>query len=168
MNTKIKAFSLVEVLVTLVLTTVGLLGMAALQGKAIQYSNSSALNTSATSLANQMLDMMRMNRDKIYNAKGDINPQSLYFSKISYKESSCVGGKDKSILDCLTSNSDPVGQVNNWLTIISESLPVDAQLINNKFSIKPVDNNLVEVSISWYGDSECENDICTILVKAEL
>ena len=54
-------FSLVEVLVALVVLTIGLLGMAGLQGFSINGSYNAHLRTQATALAQGMVDRMRAN-----------------------------------------------------------------------------------------------------------
>lgn len=53
-------FSLIEVLVAVVLTCVGLLGMVALQGRALQYVQDSAQRNTAAALANDLVEMIRL------------------------------------------------------------------------------------------------------------
>ena len=55
-------FSLVEVLVALVVLTLGILGMAGLQGYSITGSYNAHLRTQATALAQDIIDRMRVNR----------------------------------------------------------------------------------------------------------
>lgn len=56
---KIRGFSLIEVLVTLLLVTVGVLGMVAMQGRAIQYTTDSLHRTQAALLANELVEIIR-------------------------------------------------------------------------------------------------------------
>ncbi|HXH03935.1 MAG TPA: type IV pilus modification protein PilV [Candidatus Competibacteraceae bacterium] len=58
-------FSLLEVLVALIVVTIGLLGLAALQGRSLQTNHSAYLRTQATNLAYQMLDTWRANRGSL-------------------------------------------------------------------------------------------------------
>lgn len=53
--------ALLEVLIVFFVLSIGLLGMAALQLKSIQYSQSSYLRSQATVAANDMLDRLRLN-----------------------------------------------------------------------------------------------------------
>lgn len=53
-------FSLIEVLVAVLLTCVGLLGMVALQGRALQYVQDSAQRNMAAALANDLVEMIRL------------------------------------------------------------------------------------------------------------
>nr|WP_294980897.1 type IV pilus modification protein PilV [uncultured Pseudomonas sp.] len=53
-------FSLIEVLVAVLLTCVGLLGMVALQGRTLQYVQDSAQRNTAAALANDLVEMIRL------------------------------------------------------------------------------------------------------------
>jgi type IV pilus assembly protein PilV len=54
-------FTLIEVLVALFVLSIGLLGLAALQVRGMQYGNESYLRTQATMIANDIIDRMRAN-----------------------------------------------------------------------------------------------------------
>jgi type IV pilus assembly protein PilV len=56
-----QGFSLVEVLVALLVLSIGLLGLAALQTTSLQYNTGSYLRTQATFLAYDIIDRMRAN-----------------------------------------------------------------------------------------------------------
>lgn len=55
----IRGFSLLEVLITILLISIGLLGMVAMQGRAIQYTQDSIERTNAAVLANELLEIVR-------------------------------------------------------------------------------------------------------------
>lgn len=55
-------FTLVEVLVALVVLSIGLLGLAALQLSSLQFNTNSLLRTQATVVAYDLIDRMRSNR----------------------------------------------------------------------------------------------------------
>ncbi len=81
-----KGFSLIEVLVTLLLVTLGILGMVAMQSRGIQYTQDSAQRNSAVELSNQFIDMMRANPAVLfdetppnYPANGKLKSSSLFF-----------------------------------------------------------------------------------------
>lgn len=73
-------FSLVEVLITVVLVSIGLLGLAGLQLTSVQNSNSSGERFIATTLAQDILERMRANRNraigpgKVYNLAMGADP----------------------------------------------------------------------------------------------
>ena len=56
-----RGFSLMEVLVTVLILAIGLLGLAALQGVSIQGNHSANMRTQATYLAYEIVDAMRAN-----------------------------------------------------------------------------------------------------------
>lgn len=57
-----RGFNLIEVMVALFILAIGLLGMAGLQTKALEYNHNAYLRTQATNLAYDMIDRMRANR----------------------------------------------------------------------------------------------------------
>ena len=73
-------FSLVEVLITVVLVSIGLLGLAGLQLTSVQNSNSSGERFIATTLAQDILERMRANHNraigpgKVYNLEMGADP----------------------------------------------------------------------------------------------
>lgn len=56
-----KGFTLIEVLVALVVMSIGLLGLAALQLQGMKYNSDAYFRTQATTLAYDMIDRMRAN-----------------------------------------------------------------------------------------------------------
>lgn len=57
-----KGFSLIEILITLVVLSIGLLGLAALHAEGLKSGRSAYLRTKAVTLASDMADRMRANR----------------------------------------------------------------------------------------------------------
>lgn len=60
-HTRISGFSMIEVLVSVIVLAVGLLGLAALQISMIRYNNSAQMRSIAIAQATDMLDRMRSN-----------------------------------------------------------------------------------------------------------
>ncbi|MCP4042433.1 MAG: type IV pilus modification protein PilV [Gammaproteobacteria bacterium] len=58
---KNKGFTLLEVLVSLLILAIGLLGLAALQTRGVKYNHDAYGRSQGTLLANQMMDMLRAN-----------------------------------------------------------------------------------------------------------
>lgn len=84
-------FSLIEVLVTLLVTTIGVLGMVALQGRSIQYTQDAAQRNAAVELANEYVELMRSAPQLIYQRRPPAFPMNagLVGTSSLYKE----GGK---------------------------------------------------------------------------
>ena len=57
-----KGFSLIEVLVAIVVLSLGMLGLAALQMTSLRFNQSALMRTQATTLASDIFDCMRANR----------------------------------------------------------------------------------------------------------
>lgn len=57
-----RGFSMMEVLVTVLILAIGLLGLAGLQGVSVRNNHSAYLRTQATHLAYEIVDAMRANR----------------------------------------------------------------------------------------------------------
>ncbi len=76
-------FTLIEVLVALVVLSIGLLGVAGLQAKSQQFSRSAYLNTQATVLAHDMFERMRA------NPQGLLNSNKYYDHPVATKKTNC-------------------------------------------------------------------------------
>ncbi|CDH45106.1 type IV pilus modification protein PilV [Candidatus Contendibacter odensensis] len=57
-----QGFTLIEILVTVVVLSIGLLGLAGLQATSVRFNHSAYLRSQATSLAYDIADRMRVNR----------------------------------------------------------------------------------------------------------
>lgn len=82
---KDKGFSLIEVLVTILLTTIGILGMVALQVKSISYTQDTVHREAGISAADELVEIMRVYRDELFI---NIPPKALSASNVkgSYGE----------------------------------------------------------------------------------
>ena len=76
-----QGLSLIEVLVSVLILAIGLLGAAAIQLNALKYTDSSTMNTQASFIAYDMMDRIRANPDAAYGlASLDSAPTSGSFS----------------------------------------------------------------------------------------
>ncbi|MDH0959815.1 type IV pilus modification protein PilV [Pseudomonas chengduensis] len=66
-------FSLIEILVSVLVFSIGVLGMAALQLNALKYNQTAAVRSQATFLAYDITDRMRANRTKARAGNYDIS-----------------------------------------------------------------------------------------------
>lgn len=91
-----RGFTLIEVLVALLVLSIGLLGLAALQNTALQFNTDSYQRTQATLLAYDILDRMRANSSAVsagnYDTPTSSDANSKFSSYRSCKSSSCACG----------------------------------------------------------------------------
>ncbi|UUD66134.1 type IV pilus modification protein PilV [Pseudomonas seleniipraecipitans] len=87
MNRNNQGFSLIEVLVALLLTTVGVLGMVALQGRSVQYSQDSVQRNVAVDLASELIEIIRANPGETFTNTAPAFPMNsgLQSTSIFYK-----------------------------------------------------------------------------------
>lgn len=75
-NTRVRAdsgYTLLEVMVALVIFSIGLLGLAGLESQSLRYNHSAYLRTQASYLAYDILDRMRANRATALNNNYNAN-----------------------------------------------------------------------------------------------
>lgn len=72
-------FSMIEVLVALLLISIGVLGMIAMQGKTIQYTADSVERNKAAMLGSNLLESMRASPKALYDVKDQMATQSDFF-----------------------------------------------------------------------------------------
>ncbi len=95
-TTQSRGFSLVEVLVALLVLSIGLLGLAALQTTSLQYNTGSYLRTQATFLAYDIIDRMRANSTAVADADGtgyDQPTSSAVTITVNCDTSSCTSAE---------------------------------------------------------------------------
>ncbi|WP_281687546.1 type IV pilus modification protein PilV [Pseudomonas citronellolis] len=175
-------FSLIEVLVALLLICIGVLGMVAMQGRTVQYTQDSVQRSTAAMLANEMLETMRSNRDQVYTASGNLNPNSAYFTGSdgypkAPEEGSCQP---------LPANANPAEQINCWLTRVQETLPGASGLAAEVHVCRAGSSagtcgsagRAIEIQVAWRvksgecmdaaADSDSDPTICRYRVRAEI
>ena len=188
-----RGFSLIEVLVTIVLTTVGILGMVALQGKSIQYTQDSVNRNAAVTLANDLIEIMRSHRDDLFANKPPIEYSytGLLAATAIYKAD---GSLDLNVANCpATGVTHTLQQQGDcWLKQVQETLP-DAAALVGSFKVCPsftlADNayanseptcagasykgSTLAIQMAWRSkEAICgkgsDSDICTFTTRVEL
>jgi len=132
--------TMIEVLVSVLVLSLGLLGMAALQGVSIQTNQSANFRSQAVYLAQDMLDSMRVNpgRTSATNTAVAPNPPvwvTAYTAHLPFY-ARVYGGSVQ------TTNALATADVTGWLQRIARELPAgDGQIA--------VNGRVVTVSIRW-------------------
>lgn len=107
--------SLLEVLVSILLISFGLLAMAALNGAAVRYNKTSEFRTIAAQLANDYVDRMRANKDGFELSAYDVTAE--------YEELA-----DQTVPPCATPTSCTAAEIAaidkaEWLNAVKDALP---------------------------------------------
>lgn len=152
-------FSLIEVLVTLLLTTIGILGMVAMQSQGIQYTQDSVQRNAAVMFSNELIEIMRSNPQEIFEKPAASGPVYGKFKDISLFMK--PAGSDFAVapLACTAPSAAKTAQEQRdcWVSKVKAGLPEAATLFNNAFYIcrSSVPGNcngkgsMVEVQLAW-------------------
>ncbi|MCP5012167.1 MAG: type IV pilus modification protein PilV [Aestuariibacter sp.] len=156
-----KGFTLIEVLVAVLVLSMGLLGVAGMQMLSLKNTNSAYQRAQATQLAYDILDRMRANRDEA------LKTGSGYVASIggSYSTSTaCETGT------CSASNMATY-DIANWKTALADTLPSG----DGSTSIN-TGTNMVTVNVIWddvavkiaVGDQIQSRESLTLSFRTEL
>jgi type IV pilus assembly protein PilV len=111
-----RGFTMIEVLVSLIILSIGLLGLAALQGTGFRFNSTAYQRTQATMAAYDIIDRMRANEDGVKNGKYTIATESAATSAKSATMPSCTS----SVCD---SNTLATYDLKQWYMILDALLP---------------------------------------------
>lgn len=174
---RIRGFSMIEVLVTLVLISIGVLGMVAMQAKGIAYTQDSVVRNKAAMLADELMEILRSDRQVLLDVKGVPSSSSDYYK---------AAGTDFPDAPAVC-NPLPVtakDRLGCWAAKISEALPDSATLLKSDFYVCRTDGSTacaakgsaIEIQVAWrVKDGECleatpgpDPTICHYHLRAEL
>lgn len=144
---RLRGFTLVEVLVALLVLSIGLLGLAALQTTSLKFNTDSYLRTQATLLAYDIIDRMRLNTTGLYAGNYDAADSAAATAKIAtYNACKASGCQcDASTANCSTS-SLATYDLGKWYDKIGASLPEGS---TNLATISRTTANKVTITLKW-------------------
>lgn len=147
-----KGFSLVEVLVAVVILSIGLLGLAGLQVTNLQFNKSAAQRSQATILAHDIIDRMRANRTQAEAGAYDLalgaGPSGNSNCESSPCSSADLASYDKNQWLCLLGKWDTNAACTNF-GIEGHLLEGDGKVVRA--------GSLVTVTIRWTDDRTISN-----------
>lgn len=194
MKRKNKGFSLLEVLIAIIVTTVGILSMVVLQNRAIQYTQEAVNRDDAASLANDLIEIMRAHKDEFFK----VTPQNgLTYSELlpSTALYSASGELLANAASCTSQPNTLAARFGCWKRKLDNSLPgiADADVLeqirvcpsfaldtNNDRPECAADDDYrgstITVQLAWkVRDNACdlsktasESSICTYVTRVEL
>jgi type IV pilus assembly protein PilV len=132
MHRKQQGFTLIEVLVSVLILSVGLLGIAGMQGLALTNNNNTYFRTTANLLATEIIDMARVLPDEHQATFKDAKTQSITWTKTRCDTTNCAS-------TAMAQNAliDWKDQLEDWLPYGKGWVEVDG-------------DNVMTVNIFWY------------------
>lgn len=117
-----KGFSLLEVLISIIILSFGLLGMVGLQAAALQANRDARLQSTAISLARELAEMMRGNKDVGLASTG--NPYLGDFtSPVTPTTASYCLNVATGTTACASNTAIADAQMTEWLSRVRNELP---------------------------------------------
>lgn len=131
---KQRGFTLIEVLITLLILSIGLLGLAGLQMTALKLNDSAERRSQATILAYDILDRMRANRSAAESGSYNITTAT------SPAAASCVGAS----ANCSATDMKNY-DLYEWRQALAQRLPAGSGEISTSSGTPPT----VTIKVQW-------------------
>lgn len=172
-------FSMIEVLVSLVVICIGMLGMVAMQGRSVSYANDALIRGNAAELAAELIETMRSDPAAVRNASTGLPLSSSGYYKAAGSAfpsapSSCTS------LTTLTASQ----RLGCWAARVRMSLPDSATLMTDEFHVCRTNGggscsssgSAIEIQLAWRvkagecldSDASGDTTVCRYRLRAEL
>lgn len=165
-----RGFSLIEVLVTLVLLTIGMLGLVAMQGRGIQFTADSVSRNNAAMLATEIMEKVRANPDgrddyliSQLEAEGECDTPPVAANDVA-RQMTCWSEKVRTLMPGTAGGDADAVAVRNAFYICRSLVPG---------TCVADDGSTIEVQIAWRSNGETcgtgtDPFICTLRLRGEL
>lgn len=182
---QVRGFSLIEALITLVLTAIGILGIVAMQSRSIQYTQNSVERNTAIVLTNELIEIIRSNPSEVfehvlpdYPINNSLKSDSIFFKAAGADfttaaddcESPTTASSAQELRDC-------------WVAKAKTRLPEGDSLFNSDAYICRSSTpgacddkgSAIEIQLAWSsrGEGGCltaegaDSDVCTFSTRVE-
>jgi type IV pilus assembly protein PilV len=152
---KSKGFTIIEVLVAMIILSIGVLGLGVLQLTSLQNSQSGQMKSQASIMAYDIIDSMRTNIPSVTSGS-----YGIALAADTPEAVNCYGGE----ADC-TAAQMATSDVNHWRTTLGDSLPSG----NGAIATTDLgDTTLVSVTISWVDPYSAADGNEQIVLTSEL
>ena len=139
-------FTLIEVLVALLVLSVGLLGLAMLQVQGMKFNSDAYFRTQATILAYDMIDRMRANHVAAGTGAYDLATATDVNNRLSTYNACKASSCNCDASACSTSTDEATYDIGKWYEAQDSLLPGSAI---NRSTIKRVGNQYT-ITIRWW------------------
>lgn len=170
---------MIEVLIALVVICIGVLGMAALQGKTLRYTNEAGNRNAAAMLAADLIEMMRSNRGQLVDSNGQLATDSSYFKAVgaAFPVTRTNGCRTA---DGCTPSQLAKDQLAGWVQQVRNTLPIgdDDELLKNQYVICATQNptavtpcsqngSAILIQLAWLGKDACPSGQTCLSLDAD-
>ncbi len=136
-------FTLIEVLVAVVVLSIGLLGLAGLQTFNVRSVGSAYQYTQAIYLANNIADRMRANNNGVSNTGGDVGYDNLLVTTLPGGSNCFAGGCGS---PAAVANADAI----EWFNEIAAQLPSGAGMVRvNDTGVRVGTTDPFRITVMW-------------------
>lgn len=142
---------MIEILISVIILSIGLLGIAGLQVAGMKNNHSAYLRTQATTLAYQFADILRSNLTEVQARKLGGIGSTLSGAQI---QGFATGAGDCVIGNTCTSTQMMEDDLQSWVENIEDTLPEGRVSITNPSSFNDTNNNYLVfgITITWKDD----------------
>ncbi len=174
-----KGFSMIEVLIAMVVICIGVLGMAALQGKTLRYTNEAGNRNAAAMLAADLIEMMRSNRGQLIGSDGKLATDSAYFKAAGNDFPTTRTSNCRNANGC-TPSQLAEDQLAGWVQQVRHTLPIgdDDELLKNQYVICATQNptaatpcsqtgSAILIQLAWLGKDACPSGQTCLSLDAD-
>lgn len=152
-NRRVKGFTLLEVMIAVLVLSIGLLGLAALQAYAMRNNQSANYRTQATNLAVQMLDQIRSHRGAADASEDGRNHPNVRKLIAGWDSSSFWAGNGESPAQHCGEGGDALRcDRARWGQALSSQLPNGRARISFTGVTGGADSGQVTIEICWSDD----------------
>lgn len=144
-------FSLIEVLVTLLLISIGIIGLVAMQGRAIQYTQDSVQRNQAAMLTSDLFELIKANPSEISSYSFDSLPPA------ATDPTSCIELANSAVSQQLACWSRDVRALLPGAK--DEEVAGEFHVCRSKAPGSCANGSVVEIQVAWQAQGEgCLND----------
>tara|TARA_R110000751_G_scaffold57786_3_gene122449 strand:- start:6726 stop:7283 length:558 start_codon:yes stop_codon:yes gene_type:complete len=180
-----RGFSLIEVLITLLLTAIGILGIVAMQSRSIQYTQNSVERNTAIMLTNELIEIIRVNPDAVFDQTLPNYPINNHLKTDSLFFKSAGEDFETASAECASPAAASTAQElrDCWVAKVKTKLPeADTVFESDSYicrssTIGNCDSkgSALEIQLAWSarGEGNCldeagtASDICTFSTRVE-
>lgn len=169
-SSRMKGFGLIEVLVAVLLVSIGLLGAAGMHVRAVEYTMDTERRQMAAMVASELMETMRSDTTTVLQATG-IPKSDLG----GYAKAKAAALPTITTADCQPLASDPAKRMGCWGARAKRVIPeLKDGLITSDFAVAvDATTNVVSITVAWpVKKGQCldgnDNEYCTYTLRSRL